>query len=104
MGKYNDYFLVVDNMQICRTCNWAVPKLKDCITASIRHHLRRRHPELYAQFKDKDERIKTEKRIAAERAIAIDQSLQRTCKSEPECSPGSSSQSQQSQPYHNVCN
>ncbi|KIH65393.1 dimerization domain protein, hAT family [Ancylostoma duodenale] len=101
MGKYSEYFLVFENMLICKTCNWAIPKPKDCTTSSLRHHLKKKHPDLYNTFKDKDERSKTERTLAAERAIALAQGLQRICKSEPETGPGSSSQPPQ--PYVNGC-
>lgn len=101
MGKYSEYFLVFENMLICKTCNWAIPKPKDCTTSSLRHHLKKKHPDLYSTFKDKDERTKTERTLAAERAIALAQGLQRICKSEPETGPGSSTQPQQ--PYVNGC-
>ncbi|EYB83163.1 hypothetical protein Y032_0341g3003 [Ancylostoma ceylanicum] len=101
MGKYSEYFLVFENMLICKTCNWAIPKPKDCTTSSLRHHLKKKHPDLYNTFKDKDERSKTERTLAAERAIALAQGLQRICKSEPETGTGSSSQPQQ--PYVNGC-
>ncbi|ETN82521.1 dimerization domain protein, hAT family [Necator americanus] len=102
MGKYSEYFIVFENMLICKTCNWAIPKPKDCTTSSLRHHLKKKHPELYSSFKDKDERTKTERTLAAERAVALAHGLQRTCKSEPETGPGSSS-TQPQQPYVNSC-
>ncbi|KHJ82261.1 hypothetical protein OESDEN_18047, partial [Oesophagostomum dentatum] len=103
MGKYSEFFMVFENMLICKTCNWAIPKPKDCTTSSLRHHLKKKHPELYSAFKDKDERTKTERSLAAERAVALAQGLQRNFKSEPETGgPGTSAPPAQ-QPPVNAC-
>ncbi|KAK6028456.1 BED zinc finger [Ostertagia ostertagi] len=87
MGKYSEYFLVHENMLICNTCSWAIPKPKDCTTSSLRHHLRKKHPDLYSCFKDREDRTKYERATAAERAMALAHGLKRIWKSEPEAGP-----------------
>ncbi|VDO42649.1 unnamed protein product [Haemonchus placei] len=87
MGKYSEYFLVHENMLICNTCSWAIPKPKDCTTSSLLHHLRKKHPDLYSSFKDREDRTKYERATAAERALALAHGLKRIWKSEPEAGP-----------------
>lgn len=75
-----------ENMLICTTCSWAIPKPKDCTTSSLRHHLRKKHPELYNCFKDREDRTRHERATAAERALAVAHGL-KLWKSEPEAGP-----------------
>ena len=49
--KYSDYFEVIEDKVLCKQCNVTMKKQNDGSTNCMRHHLLKKHPDIFSQVR-----------------------------------------------------